>query len=66
MDFFYRHVNKKYKMVPEKDRDVIVVPFYKGPLSKITMRAADKMFAEEDNQLALRQADGDNSSTGSE
>jgi hypothetical protein len=59
MDFFYRHVNKKYKMVPEKDRDVIVVPFYKGPLSKITMRAADKMFAEEDNQLVLRQADDD-------
>jgi hypothetical protein len=46
-------------MLPEKDRHVTVAPFYKGPLSKITMRAANKMFVEGDNQLALRETDGD-------
>jgi hypothetical protein len=54
MDFFHRHVARKYQMVPEQDRVVTVAPFYSGLLSKITIRAADRMFSDGDNQLVLK------------
>jgi len=54
MEFQREEVAAKFEMLPEKDRKVTVPTLYSGPLSNITLEAAEKMLADGDNQLKLK------------